>query len=239
MELADDIFAVPNSSDPFDLERYALKTLRSELNRRGPLPIDECVEIGLALTTALAHLHKNSVVHRDIKPSNIIYLNGLPKLADTGLVGKFDATLSDVGTIGFVAPEGPGTRQADNYSLGKVLSEAATARDRQDFPELPTQISGTQEEQRGLLELNEVFLNACEGNPADRYQTAEEMHEDLLLLRSGERSTNPPALKRPLFLAIISSTALALTLAGKPAAEWTVSSSKATLQADIMLRRAG
>ena len=76
------------------MERYAPKTLKSELNRRGPLPVSECVEIALALTTALAHLHKNGLVHRDIKPSNIIYRHGLPKLADIGLVCAFDATRS-------------------------------------------------------------------------------------------------------------------------------------------------
>jgi hypothetical protein len=62
--------------------------------------IDETLEIGLALTTALEHLHRNGLVHRDVKPSNVIFVNGQPKLADIGLVSSVDATRSFVGTEG-------------------------------------------------------------------------------------------------------------------------------------------
>lgn len=183
MELAD---SATGGGDEFDVENYRPRTLKSELDRRGPLPVAECIEIGLALSTSLAHLHSHGLVHRDIKPSNIIYINGLPKLADIGLVSALDATRSHVGTIGFAPPEGPGTPEADIYSLGKVLYEASTSRDRQEFPELPTQLSLNVEEHRALLEFNEILLKACEGQPSRRYQTAEAMHEDLLLLRSGQ-----------------------------------------------------
>jgi WD40 repeat protein/serine/threonine protein kinase/tetratricopeptide (TPR) repeat protein len=167
-------------------DRYQPRTLRRELHRRGPLPVAECVELGLALSTALVHLHRHGLVHRDIKPSNIVYVNGQPKLADIGLISHVDATLSHVGTLGFAPPEGPGTPQGDIYSLGKVLYEAVTGRDRQEFPELPTRITGTEEQQAELFELNEVLLKACEGDPRHRYRTAAEMHEDLLALRSGK-----------------------------------------------------
>ena len=52
-----------------------------------------------------------------------------------------NAELSYVGTEGFIPPEGPGTPQADIFSLGKVLYEASTGNDRQYFPELPAGIS--------------------------------------------------------------------------------------------------
>ena len=78
-----------------------------------------------------------------MKPSNIIFVNGVPKLADIGLVTGVDATRSYVGTEGFAPPEGPGTPQGDLYSLGKVLYEAATGKDRQEFPELPTLLART------------------------------------------------------------------------------------------------
>jgi WD40 repeat protein/serine/threonine protein kinase len=204
MELADDVSSTaPGGAGPragFDIQSYRPKTLKTLLDQ-GALPVAECIEIGLALTTALAHLHKNGLVHRDIKPSNIIYVNGLPKLADIGLVSSFDATLSHVGTIGFVPPEGPGTPGADIYSLGKVLYEAATARDRQEFPELPTRLGGTEEEQTAFLELNEVLLKACEGNPRDRYASADEIHEDLLLLRSGKSLVRLRTAEKRLLLA--------------------------------------
>jgi serine/threonine protein kinase len=57
-------------------------------------------------------------------------VNGIPKLADIGLVARAEATLSFVGTEGYLPPEGPGTRQADIFSLGKVLYELSTGQDR-------------------------------------------------------------------------------------------------------------
>ena len=134
MDLADDQ-ATGGQINP---DRYAPRTLKSDLLFHGRLPFEECVRIGIALATALENLHGNGLVHRDVKPSNIIFVNGVPKLADIGLVTGVDATRSYVGTEGFAAPEGPGSPQGDLYSLGKVLYEAATGKDRQEFPELPT-----------------------------------------------------------------------------------------------------
>src|SRR5689334_14058158 len=92
-------------------EYYAPHTLREDLKQHGHLPVGQCVQIGLALTRALAHLHKCRLVHRDVKPSNVVFIGGVPKLADIGLVTSIDATRSVnlVGTEGYVAPEGPGT----------------------------------------------------------------------------------------------------------------------------------
>ncbi|MBU6400313.1 MAG: serine/threonine protein kinase, partial [Verrucomicrobia bacterium] len=125
MEVADD----ERSGQRIDPAHYTPRTLASELKQRGRLPFADCVQIGLALTTALGHLHKHRLIHRDIKPANVIFVNGVPKLADIGLVTEATATRSFVGTEGFIPPEGPGTAQADIYSLGKVLYEMATGRD--------------------------------------------------------------------------------------------------------------
>src|SRR5438552_16330465 len=95
---------------------YTPRTLKLDLTRRGRLPFDECLDLALALTTALEHLHQNGLMHRDIKPANIIFVNGQPKLADIGLVVGIDATKSFVGTEGYIPPEGPTTPQADIYS---------------------------------------------------------------------------------------------------------------------------
>ena len=136
------------------------------------------MRIGLALTTALDHLHKHGLAHRDVKPSNIIFVHGIPKLADIGLVTTLDATVSFVGTPGYLPPEGPGSPQADIYSLGKVLYEVSAGRDRQNFPELPTDWEGFANED-GILELNAVVLKACHHDPRQRYRSAREMHADL------------------------------------------------------------
>ena len=162
---------------------YSPRTLRSELKRRAPLPPAECIRIGLALAEALAHLHKHGLVHRDIKPSNIIFVGGVPKLADIGLVTDVDASRSFVGTEGYLPPEGPGTPQADIYGLGKVLYELCTGKDRKDFPSLPLQAAD--QDHSELMELNAIWLKACAQSPAERYRSADELASDLTLLQAG------------------------------------------------------
>ena len=177
MELADDHLA----GGTIDPARYAPKTLKSELGRRSRLLVDECVTIGLSLTGALAALHREGLVHRDIKPANIIFVGGVPKIADIGLVAASGQD-SYVGTEGYVPPEGPGSVQADIYSLGKVLYEIAMGKDRLDFPAVNTRLEDLPDKSE-LLQLNDVLLRACANDPGDRYPTAATMHEDLVRVR--------------------------------------------------------
>lgn len=161
MELADDA----NAAAPFDPERYVAKTLASELERRRHLPVREVIQIGVALTAALEHLHARQLVHRDIKPSNIIFVDGQVKIADIGLVAPMASGShgnTRVGTEGYVPPEGPGTASADVYALGKVLYEIAMGRDCWQFPELPTTI-GARPDHEALRRLHEIILNAWSG----------------------------------------------------------------------------
>jgi WD40 repeat protein len=195
MELGDDVV----SGQTIDSGTYDPKTLGKEAARRGRLPLDECLQLGLSLSAALNHLHKHGLIHRDIKPSNIIFVNGIPKIADIGLVAEVGMSKTFVGTEGFIPPEGPGTVQADIYSLGKVLYEISSGKDRQTFPELPTQLD-EREDQRDYLELNEVVLKACESDPHKRYKSAEEMRADLLLLQAGKSVKRLRLLERRLAL---------------------------------------
>ena len=213
MELADDRNAAPHVIP----DKYAPRTLRSELHERGRLPLSECLQIGLQLTTALEHLHDNGLVHRDIKPSNIIFVGGIPKLADMGLVTSLDATKSFVGTEGYIPLEGPGTPQADLYGLGKVLYEIATGRDRLDFPELPSDLRSDPEREK-LVQLNEIFLKACDEDRKRRYQSAAEMRADLAALNSGmplrrRRRTGLRRLRNPALIALAGALAFCLFLA--------------------------
>jgi TolB-like protein len=162
---------------------YVPRTLRHELKQRGPLPPEECLSIALALSSALEHLHSQGLVHRDIKPSNIIFANGAPKLADIGLVADVDEARSFVGTVGFIAPEGPGSPQADLYSLGKVFYEMVTGQDRQKYPALPEHFQSSDDAQ--LRGLNQVILRACESDLRLRYPSARAMHDELALLQQG------------------------------------------------------
>jgi len=163
---------------------YAPHTLRADL-AQGRLPAARVLEIGLALTEALDHLHRHGLVHRDVKPSNVIFVNGRPKLADIGLVTDASDQCSIVGTEGYLPPEGTGTPQADLFALGKVLYEALTGLDRRQFPRLPPEIRAWPDA-RLVFELNESILNASAADARQRFQSAEEMHSELALLRRGQ-----------------------------------------------------
>jgi serine/threonine protein kinase len=175
---------LPSSWEKPSWSVYSPHTLREDLRHKGRLPASECVQIGLGLTRALAHLHQCGLVHRDVKPSNVIFVGGVPKLADIGLVASVDATRSLVGTEGYVAPEGPGTPQADLYSLGKLLYEISTGCDRKEFPALPPDIAD-RPDRDALIELNAIIVRACQFDPDQRYATAEAMLTELDLVRRG------------------------------------------------------
>jgi hypothetical protein len=182
MELADDVV----SGQSINPENYAPRTLARDVANRRRLPVRECLRIGSAIASALDFLHQHNLIHRDVKPSNIIFVNGAPRLADIGLVAEASEARSYVGTEGFIPPEGPGTAQSDIYSLGKVLYEISTGKDRHEYPELPTEL-GDATESRELLEFNKVVLKACRADPRERYRSAQEMTEDLSALDRGEK----------------------------------------------------
>lgn len=188
MELADNAHhrgpVRPAGLDTSETDDYAPLTLARELKRKGRLTPEECVQLGVALGSALNFLHQHGFVHRDLKPSNIIFVNGQPKLADIGLVGDAGKGAAFVGTEGYIPPEGQGTLHADLYSLGKVLYEACTGLDRLDFPSLPASL-GPEHSETQIAEINQVVLKACARDPRQRYQTAAEFLADLELLQSG------------------------------------------------------
>jgi serine/threonine protein kinase len=175
MELADDV----ESGQVIVPERYVPRTLAYDLAGRRRLPIGECVRNGAAIASALGFLHRHSLIHRDIKPSNIIFVNGFPKLADIGLVTAISEPRSHIGTEGFIPPEGAGTPQADIYSLGKILYQMSTGKDRNDYPELPADL-GRSAEDRDLLRFNKIVIRACRTKPVRRFRSAEELMTALL-----------------------------------------------------------
>jgi serine/threonine protein kinase len=188
MEAGDD----ETSGQQISPSSYSPKNLSRELARRGRLPLEECLSLSLRLALALDHLHGHQLIHRDIKPANIIFVNGVPKLADIGLVTNLRQDGQEttfVGTDGYIAPEGPGSAGADVYSLGKVIYEAAMGRSRTQYPELPTTLAAHSEAVGAWLDLNEIILKACANEPHERYQTAAELHADLTRL---ERQLGPP-----------------------------------------------
>ena len=184
MELGDDV-ATGRDINPIE---YQPRTLRGD-QPQAPIErwnTDECIDVGLRLAEALGHLHEKGLAHRDVKPSNIIFVNGRAKLADIGLVAA-RGQRTFVGTEGFVPPEGPGSAQADIYSLGKVLYEMATGKDRMDFPELPDDMP-TGRDRKRWLELNRVICDVCEPRVSKRaITTAAELADALRRISKGKK----------------------------------------------------
>lgn len=228
MELADDHLA----GSEIDAARYEPRTLKSDLARHQHLSAADSIRLGLSLTQALHALHACSLTHRDIKPSNIIFIDGVPKLADIGLVAVSGQN-SFVGTEGYVPPEGPGTPQADIFSLGKLLYEVSTGKDRLDFPEIDSRLS-TRPDQEQLSQLNEVLVKACANDPKKRYERAADMHDDLAALDRGEilvrrKSKIPYVVAAIVLLAVIAGT---LFLRRPPPAPSVPFDGQATIQTD-------
>ncbi len=126
------------------------ENLRQRLEREGPLPIGDAVQIAREVADALAYAHAHDVVHRDIKPENILFLAEHAVVADFGIASAISralrrtspgestalqrenedipATIPMLGTPYYMSPEQAtgGLRldgRSDIYSLGCVLFE--------------------------------------------------------------------------------------------------------------------
>jgi Tol biopolymer transport system component len=133
------------------LELVDGETLDDRL-RRGPLPIDECVQLARQITDALEAAHDRQIVHRDLKPANIkVTPEGVVKVLDFGLAKALgsDAGAADpsesptitaagtrdgviLGTAAYMSPEQARGRtvdkRADVWAFGCVLFEMLTGR---------------------------------------------------------------------------------------------------------------
>ncbi len=188
MELADCIHGGRN----IDPASYTARTLAHELDTRGRLPARECLHLAIELCEALRYLHSKQLIHRDIKPANIVFVNGVAKLADVGLVTHLAEAKRDpkqLGTEGFTPPEGPGTLWADVYSLGKVLCEASLG--PAALQGIPVSLEDIDEEKRGSLALvTEIFFKACHDELSSRYQAIDEMQVALMQLQDRFEDTD-------------------------------------------------
>jgi len=114
---------------------YEGESLQAKIER-GPLKLDEALEIAIQVAAGLAKAHEKGIVHRDIKPGNILITNdGVAKIVDFGLAklrgrSKLTRTGTSPGTVSYMSPEqlrgGDVDPRTDIWALGVVLYEMVT-----------------------------------------------------------------------------------------------------------------
>jgi tetratricopeptide (TPR) repeat protein len=193
------------------------ESLRARLQRAGPLPVDEALDMTLQLCEAVGYAHSRGVLHRDLKPDNVLVTpGGQLKLADFGLGKVVDqslalsqASLTEEGQVlgspAYMPPEqARGNKDAmsprsDVYALGGTLYALLTGK-------APFQRSSVFGALKALLrdpapspsearpevsaELDAVVLRCLAKAPEERYASVAELAQALTALRT------PPAAPR-------------------------------------------
>ena len=182
------------------------KTLKQLLKKRGSLTISEALDIMCQLTDGMAHAHDSYIIHRDLKPQNIMIKDdGQIKITDFGIAMALNATQltqtnSVMGSVHYLPPEqasGKGcTIKSDIYSMGIIFYELLSG-------SLP--FRGDNAVEIALKHMREPLPSLRESNPAipqsieniikrataknakNRYDSAREMHEDLLTALDDDR----------------------------------------------------
>jgi eukaryotic-like serine/threonine-protein kinase len=172
----------------------------SEKAQRGPLPVQQAVDIALQTAQGLEHAHAAGIVHRDIKPANVMVTrDGVVKLLDFGVAKMTGVDLTQArvvpGTPAYMSPEqvlGRAVdRRSDIWSLGAVLYEMFTGQPPfgGDMPAVLHSITSRDpapmaSSRSGVpLELERIVSKALARDPQNRYGNTQELVRDLKALR--------------------------------------------------------
>lgn len=186
------------------------ETLRDILRREGTIEPNRAAGILAPVCDALDFSHRAGIIHRDIKPANIMITStGDVKVMDFGIARALGDTTSMtqtaavIGTAQYLSPEQargkPADGRSDTYAVGCVLYECVTGEPPfvgetplsvayqhvQDMPDSPS----AHIPELGAAEstaVDSVVLTAMAKDPAERYDTADDMAKDLRRLQQGQ-----------------------------------------------------
>lgn len=201
----------PVTQTPFiAMELMEGESLAERLERRGPLPPEECVFVLTHVARALSKAHAAGVVHRDLKPDNIFIVKNddeeICKVLDFGIakserhsVGAATATGMVMGTAYYMSPEQiSGSRdvdlRTDLWALGVIAHECLTGIrpfESETLGAIVLQIC-TQPippaSTRGAVPpgFDAWFQRAVARDPAQRFQSARDLVEALRAVCAGE-----------------------------------------------------
>jgi serine/threonine-protein kinase len=191
------------------------ETLRDVLRREGRLDPQRAMQLSADICGALDFSHRNGIVHRDVKPGNVMITpDGAVKVMDFGIAravsdsaATMTSTAAVIGTAQYLSPEQARGEsvdaRSDVYSLGCLLYELVTGAPpftgdspvsvayqhvRED-PRLPSSINPVIPPA-----LDAILLKAMSKNPANRYQSAADMRNDLLRAVAGQRVEATPVM---------------------------------------------
>ncbi|MCU1292337.1 MAG: hypothetical protein JWP08_1187, partial [Bryobacterales bacterium] len=200
------------------------ENLRARLSRAGELPIQEATKLLREIADALSYAHSQGVVHRDIKPENILISGNHALVTDFGVSKALSSATSEtatdnssltslgiaLGTPAYMAPEQAAAdpmvdARADIYALGIVGYELLSGRtpfaglnQQQTLAAHITTTAAPLVQLRAQIPagLAAVIMRCIEKRPADRWQSAEELHAALepYAMTSGATSPTQSAL---------------------------------------------
>ncbi|QEK13607.1 Stk1 family PASTA domain-containing Ser/Thr kinase [Crassaminicella thermophila] len=194
------IYDVGNDDDIYYLvmEYVKGKTLKQIIKEKGPLQLEETINIGKQIALALQHAHNNHIVHRDIKPHNIMITDdGRVKVTDFGIAKAVTSstvtnTGNVIGSVHYFSPEqargGYIDEKSDLYSLGIVLYEMATGKvPFEGESPISIALKHIHEDIKLPSEINknipkaleDIILKATQKDQTKRYNSTKDICEDL------------------------------------------------------------
>jgi serine/threonine protein kinase len=209
-----DVGEEPGSKVPYIVMEYVTgrplsRILSATENRK--LPLGPALQLVQEIAEALHYAHSCGVIHRDIKPANILVTReGHAKIADFGIAKISDSQMTlpgrTLGSPAYMAPEQLTGAQADArsdlFSLGVILYTVLTGHRPFQGNSATTVMSKvahhdplpvTVFESDLPPALNRIVLRAIAKDPAQRYQSGEELASDLYQLRASQNLLNENA----------------------------------------------